>query len=95
MDTMTASGMRMGEALAFLPSVLATTQATGSAAEDIANAGLKVAGAFKLEAKDMQKAYDDMAYSAMNGQFELRNMAQYCPGFQRFGLLSATRAKTA
>ena len=79
MDTLVASGMRLEEALAFLPAVLTTTQAQGAAAEDIANAGLKTASAFKIEAKDMQKAFDDMAYSAQNGQFELRNMAQYLP----------------
>jgi TP901 family phage tail tape measure protein len=79
MDTLTASGMRMGEALAFLPSVLMTTQASGAAAEDIANAGLKAASAFKIEAKNMQRAFDEMAYSGKNGQFELRNMAAYLP----------------
>jgi TP901 family phage tail tape measure protein len=79
MDTLTASGMNMQQALDFLPSVLATTQASGAAAEDIANAGLKAASAFKIEASDMQSAFDDMAYSGKSGQFELKDMATYIP----------------
>ncbi len=79
LDTMTASGMNLKEAFKFLPAVLTTTQATGAAAEDIANAGLKVSSAFGIGADRMQAAFDQMAFSGKNGQFELKNMANYLP----------------
>ncbi|WP_051776833.1 phage tail tape measure protein [Pseudorhizobium pelagicum] len=80
LDTMVASGMSLQEAMAFLPSVLATAQATGAATEDIANTGLKAASALKIEAREMQRAFDIMVTGGKAGQFELKDMAQYIPG---------------
>lgn len=80
LDTMVASGMSLKEAMAFLPSVLATAQASGAATEDIANTGLKAASALKIEAKELQRAFDIMVTGGKAGQFELKDMAQYIPG---------------
>ncbi|HXV31857.1 MAG TPA: phage tail tape measure protein, partial [Sinorhizobium sp.] len=80
LDTMVASGMSLQQAMAFLPSVLATAQATGAATEDIANTGLKAASALKIEAGQMQRAFDIMVTGGKAGQFELKDMAQYIPG---------------
>ena len=78
-DTLVASGKSLDEAMAFLPSVLATAQATGSATQDIANTGLKAADALKIETKNLQRAFDIMVTGGKAGQFELKDMAQYIP----------------
>lgn len=79
-DTLVASGKSLEEAMGFLPSVLATAQATGAATQDIANTGLKAADALKIETKNMQRAFDIMVTGGKAGQFELKDMAQYIPG---------------
>lgn len=79
LDTLTASGLDLGEAMAFLPSVLTTAQAAGAATNDIANTALKAASALKIEAKDMQNAFDIMVAGGKAGQFELKDMATYIP----------------
>jgi TP901 family phage tail tape measure protein len=89
LDTLVSSGMSLKEAMDFLPSVLATTQASGAAVEDIANTGLKAASALKIEAGQMQHAFDLMVASGQSGQFELKDMAVYIPSlansFARIG----------
>lgn len=79
LDTLVASGLSLEEAMAFLPSVLATAQASGAATEDIANTGMKASSALKIQAKDMQRAFDVMVAGGKAGQFELKDMAQYLP----------------
>lgn len=80
LDTLVASGKSLDEAMAFLPSVLATAQASGAATDDIANTGLKAAEALKIEAGQLQRAFDIMVAGGKAGQFELKDMAQYIPG---------------
>lgn len=79
LDTLVASGQSLEEALAFLPSVLATAQATGAATTDIANSGLKAASALKIPASQLQRMFDVMVTGGKAGQFEVRDMAQYIP----------------
>ncbi|MEJ1928856.1 phage tail tape measure protein [Nostoc sp. NIES-2111] len=80
LDTLVASGQTLEEAMAFLPSVLATAQASGAATSDIANTGLKAASALKIEAKELQRAFDIMVTGGKAGQFELKDMAREIPG---------------
>lgn len=80
LDTLVASGKSLEEAMAFLPSVLATAQASGAATEDIANTGIKAASALKLQTGELQRAFDIMVMGGKAGQFELKDMAQYIPG---------------
>lgn len=79
LDTLVASGMSLEQAMAFLPSVLATAQAAGAATEDIANTAIKAASALKIEAADMQAAFDIMVAGGKAGQFELKDMASFIP----------------
>ncbi|WP_327211993.1 phage tail tape measure protein [Rhizobium beringeri] len=79
LDTLVASGMTLKEAMTFLPSVLATAQASGAATEDVANAGLKAASAFKIAAPQMQHAFDLMVAGGQAGQYELKDMAGDIP----------------
>lgn len=80
LDTLVASGQSLEEAMAFLPSVLATAQASGAATSDIANTGLKAASALKIEASELQRAFDIMVTGGKAGQFELKDMAREIPG---------------
>jgi TP901 family phage tail tape measure protein len=79
LDTLVASGLSLKEAMDFLPSVLATAQASGAATNDIANTALKASSALKIQAGDMQHAFDIMVTGGKAGQFELRDMAAYLP----------------
>jgi TP901 family phage tail tape measure protein len=79
LDTLVSSGLSLKEAMAFLPSVLATAQASGAATEDIANTAIKSASALKLQATEMQRAFDIMVAGGKAGQFELKDMALYVP----------------
>jgi TP901 family phage tail tape measure protein len=80
LDTLVASGKSLEEAMAFLPSVLATAQASGAATADIANTGLKAASALKIETSELQRAFDIMVTGGKAGQFELKDMAREIPG---------------
>ncbi|MBY2911353.1 phage tail tape measure protein [Rhizobium leguminosarum] len=79
LDTLVSSGLTLQDAMAFLPSVLATAQASGSATEDIANTAIKASSALKIQASDMQRAFDIMVAGGKAGQFELKDMASYIP----------------
>lgn len=79
LDTLVASGRTLEEAMAFLPSVLRTAQASGAATSDIANTAEKSASALKITADGMQRAFDIMVEGGKAGQFELRDMAMYVP----------------
>lgn len=79
LETMIAAGMDMKDALAFLPSVAATAQASGSAVNDLALSAFSVSTAFGVTSDKMQEAFDIMAKGGKLGQFELRDMAQYLP----------------
>lgn len=79
LDVLVSSGLDLEQAMAFLPSVLATAQASGAATADIANTAIKAASALKIEAGDMQRAFDIMVEGGKAGQFELKDMSQYIP----------------
>ncbi|NEJ10487.1 phage tail tape measure protein [Rhizobium leguminosarum] len=79
LDTLVSSGLTLQDAMAFLPSVLATAQASGAATEDIANTAIKASSALKIEASDMQRAFDIMVAGGKAGQFELKDMASFIP----------------
>lgn len=79
LDTLVASGMSLKEAMAFLPSVMMTAQATGSETADIANTAMKASSALQIQAGEMQKAFDIMVTGSKAGQFEMKDMAAYIP----------------
>lgn len=79
LDTLVSSGMNLKDAMDFLPSVLATAQASGATTEDIANTALKASSALQIQSGDMQHAFDIMVAGGKAGQFELKDMAMYIP----------------
>jgi len=72
-----AAGRSLPEALAFLPSVVRTAQASGSDVTDIAKTADAVGAQMKIRAEDMQQAFDAMAKAGKAGEFELKDMAEY------------------
>ncbi|MCA0275871.1 MAG: phage tail tape measure protein [Proteobacteria bacterium] len=79
LDALVASGRSLDDALAFLPSVAATAQASGAEIADIATTADAVSGSFEIAADRMQKAFDILVSSGKQGKFELKDMAQYVP----------------
>jgi TP901 family phage tail tape measure protein len=79
LDALVASGRSLPEAMAFLPSVAQTAQASGAEVSDIAKTADSVGESFKIAGKDMQTAFDIMAAGGKAGKFELKDMARYLP----------------
>ncbi|MCA0345315.1 MAG: phage tail tape measure protein [Proteobacteria bacterium] len=79
LETLVSAGKSLEEAMAFLPSVLATAQASGSSVADVANTALKTADALGLQSDQMQRAFDVMVAGGKAGQFEMKDMAAFIP----------------
>lgn len=79
LESLVAAGRSLPEAMAFLPSVARTAQASGATTADIAKSADAVGSAFKIAGADMQSAFDIMATGGKLGQFELKDMARYLP----------------
>ena len=79
LEALVASGRNLEDAMAFLPSVAATAQATGSDIVDIATTADAVASSLGIAAGNMQRAFDILVKSGKQGKFELKDMAQYVP----------------
>lgn len=87
LDALVATGKSMPEAMAFLPSILRTAQATGAATDEMAQSAAALATSMKVPAEQMQKAFDALVVGGQLGQFELKDMARYLPS------LTASAAK--
>ncbi len=79
LESLVASGRSLDDSLAFLPSVAATAQASGSAIGDIATTADAVSASFGIASDRMQNAFDILVAGGKLGKFELRDMAQYVP----------------
>ena len=79
LDSLVSAGRSLPEAMAFLPAVAKTAQASGSEVQDIAKTADSVGESFKLAGADMQAAFDIMAAGGKAGKFELKDMARYLP----------------
>ncbi len=79
LETLVASGRSLEDALTFLPSVAVTAQASGSAIGDVALSADAMAGSLKINAGEMQKAFDILVAGGKAGKFELKDMSQYLP----------------
>ncbi|MBB3771517.1 TP901 family phage tail tape measure protein [Angulomicrobium tetraedrale] len=87
LDALVATGMNMREAMAFLPSVLRTAQASGSSTDELAASANALGTSFKVAGGEMQQAFDMLVTGGQLGQFELKDMARYLPS------LTASAAK--
>jgi TP901 family phage tail tape measure protein len=79
LDALVASGRSLPEAMAFLPAVAQTAQASGAEVSDIAKTADAVGESFKISGDKMQNAFDIMAAGGKAGKFELKDMARYLP----------------
>ncbi|MFD2183596.1 phage tail tape measure protein [Rhodoplanes azumiensis] len=78
-DALVTQGLSLPEALAQLRPVLAATQASGAAADDMAKSGGALTTNLKVKITELERAFDILAYAGKKGQFELKDMAQYLP----------------
>lgn len=78
-ETLIATGRSWEEALAFLPSVVATAKASNSEVADIGKTADAVARQMGLAGTAMQAAFDIAAAGGKLGQFELKDQARYLP----------------
>lgn len=79
LEALIASGRSLDESLAFLPAVALTAQASGAAMNDVALTADSMAGSLKINAGEMQRAFDILVAGGKAGKFELKDMAQYLP----------------
>lgn len=79
LETLVASGQSLDDAMAFLPSVVKSAQATGAATEDLATTADAVSRSLGIMGDKSQVAFDIMAAGGKAGKFELKDMAQYLP----------------
>ena len=77
LDTLVAAGRSLPEALAFLPSVSRTAQATGADVMDVARSADALGVSLKIPADRMEEAFDKMAKAGKLGKFEFKDMAQH------------------
>ncbi|MUO27426.1 MULTISPECIES: phage tail tape measure protein [Rhizobium/Agrobacterium group] len=79
LESLVSAGQPMEKALAFLPSVARTAQASNSAVSDIANTADAMSNSFGISAGQMEKAFDILVEGGNAGKFELKDMSQYLP----------------
>ena len=79
LEGLVAAGRSLPDAMAFLPAVARTAQASGAEVLDIATTADAIGTQFKIAGKDMQGAFDILVAGGKAGKFELKDMARYLP----------------
>lgn len=79
LDSLTAAGASMDEALELLPAVAKTAQAADAEYRAIATTGDAISNSFDIAAGDIESAFDIIAKGGKEGKFELKDMADYLP----------------
>lgn len=79
MGSLVASGKSLDEAFAFLPSVGKAAVASGADMNDMATTADALSTSLGITAGEMERAFDDLAFSGKMGKFELRDMAAELP----------------
>lgn len=74
-----ASGKNLDEIGQLMPHLARVAHATGSEFADISTTADSIANAFGITAKQMEQAFDLLAYYGKAGKFELRDMAAELP----------------
>lgn len=81
LDSIVAGGVDLDKALALLPSVTKTAQASGAEVADMANTSLALNQSLGISAEKMQAAFDIMVAGGKAGKFELKDMSRYMASF--------------
>ncbi len=79
LDALVQAGRSLPDAMAFLPSVARSAQASGAEVADMARTADALGGSLKIGADQMQAAFDILVAGGKAGKFELKDMAQYLP----------------
>lgn len=79
MESLTAGGMDLKEALPAIPAIAMTAQAAGAEVEDMATTTLALNQNLKISTDRMQSAFDVLVKGGKAGKFELKDMARHFP----------------
>jgi TP901 family phage tail tape measure protein len=79
LEDLVSQGKSLEDALAFLPAVARTAQASGAEVKDIAATSGALADSLDIVATRMQAAFDVLVAGGKAGKFELKDMSQYLP----------------
>jgi TP901 family phage tail tape measure protein len=77
LNAMAAAGVKVDDAMSFMPTLMRTAQGTGAAVEDTAKTIVAVMRNMKLGASDMGESMDILAILGKAGEFEFKDMAKY------------------
>ena len=79
LENLIASGKSLDEAMALLPAVAKTAQASDSSFGEMATTADALSGSLQIANSEMERAFDIIAYGGKAGKFELRDMAAELP----------------
>jgi len=79
MESLTASGLSVDQAMKMLPSVARTAQAAGADVGEVATSSQAMMEHFKNSVEQLSEAQDILAKGGKLGKFELKDMARYLP----------------
>jgi len=79
LEDLVAAGRSLPDAMAFLPAVARTAQASGAEVADIAKTADAIGTSMKIAGDQMERAFDVLVQQGKAGKFELRDMARYLP----------------
>ncbi|UVO29917.1 phage tail tape measure protein [Bradyrhizobium arachidis] len=79
LESLTAGGMDLKEALPAIPAIAKTAQAAGAEVEDMATTTLALNQNLGIATDKMQNAFDILVKGGKAGKFELKDMARYFP----------------
>ena len=79
LESLTAGGMDLKDALPAMPAISKTAQAAGAEVEDMATTTLALNQNLKISTDNMQNAFDIMVKGGKAGKFELKDMARFFP----------------
>lgn len=79
LESLTAGGMDLKDAMPALPAIVKTAQAAGAEVEDMSTTTLALNQNLGIASDKMQNAFDILVKGGKAGKFELKDMARYFP----------------
>jgi len=79
LESLTAGGMDLKDALPAIPAIAKTAQAAGAEVVDMATTTLALNQNLKISTDKMQNAFDILVKGGKAGKFELKDMARHIP----------------
>jgi len=77
LDNIVAAGQDLPAAMKLLPAIAKTAQASGAEMSDMANTAIALQQSLKIDAAQMQSAFDILNTAGKSGKFELKDLSKY------------------